>query len=57
MKYVRQFAVDIEDNYETKEEEIVEALEAAGIVVLSCGWRATWTEEDYHKSGTPISSD
>jgi len=57
MQYIRQFAVDVVDDGNTlTEEEIQDVLEKAGIPVLGCCWKATWTEERYEK-GKPISSD
>ena len=58
MGYIRQFAIDIEDNnYDITEEMIADALEKAGFTTWGCAWKATWTEEGYHKSVQPISYD
>lgn len=55
--YIRQFSIDVidcDDNF--NEKMIQDAIEKAGIPVLGCAWKATWTEEGY-RMGTPISSD
>lgn len=58
MKHIRQFAVDIIDSdYSITEEEIAEALEDAGFIVIGCAWKATWTEDGYEHGEPPISSD
>ena len=57
MKRVLQFAVDIEDDGMMTEELFQEAIERAGLNVLGVAWKATWTDEGYHKSEPPISSD
>ena len=56
--YIRQFGVDIlDDGYSVTENLIIEALEAYGLIVEGCMWKASWTEEGYHKGEPPIDSD
>ena len=56
-KIVRQFSFDILDDGDIDEEKLTNILAAHGIDVLGAAWKATWTEEGYHKSEPPISSD
>lgn len=56
-EYVRQFSIDVIDDGTVSENRIQKILETAGINVLGCEWKATWTKEGYHKSEPPISSD
>ena len=57
MEYIRQFAIDVIGCDDViNEEKIKDIIETAGIPVLGCAWKATWTEEGY-KKGTPLYSD
>ena len=58
MQYIRQFSVDVVDCDDILSEEMIaEILEKAGIPVLGCQWKATWTEDGYSKCEPPIDSD
>lgn len=54
---VVQFSIDLADTEINMEEKINKALEAAGLYVLGIEWKATWTNDGYHKGEPPVDSD
>lgn len=61
MAKIIQYSIDVNEfddaGVGVDGEKIAKVLEDAGIYVMGIDWKATWTEEGYHKSESPIYSD
>lgn len=58
MKYIKQYAIDIEvDDEDMTEDDIADVIEQSGLIVRGCMWKATWNVKDYDKGFAPIYSD